>query len=115
VLTNLPLGIGGDAVAQALASRVNAGRRDRYDEFGQLGLRLRDVRNESRGTGTRIVCELPEGAEFSLVEFQIASTWGVTTRHQVRLAAPLAQLVRELVDDDPAAQRATLDALSRTL
>jgi DNA gyrase subunit A len=116
VLTNLPLGIGSDTVVQALASRATAGRRNRgSQEFGQLGLQLREVRDESSGNGTRIVCEVPDDADVARVEFQIASTWGVTTRHQAQLAAPLAQLVRELLDNDPAAQRATLDALSRTL
>jgi len=43
---------------------------------------------------------------------QIAGTWGVRTEQQVRLPAPLPQLIRDLVDDDIEAQRAALNALS---
>src|SRR5262245_10979478 len=72
VVTHLPLGIGVDAVADALAARVNV--RERFDShpdeeaFAELGLPLRDIRNESRGTFARIVCELRRGADVADVE-----------------------------------------------
>ena len=115
VLTHLPLGIGPFAVAEALGNRVNVhGRRDTdWDpaDFDELALPLRDVRNETRGNSTRIVCELLNNADPSQCEVQILSTWGVLTRTQVMLPAPLPQLVRELVDADPGAQRVAIRAL----
>ena len=54
-------------------------------------------------------------ADVDAVVQQIASTWGVRTRRGVQLAAPLAQLVRELVDVEPEAQRNALAALSDCL
>jgi DNA gyrase/topoisomerase IV subunit A len=116
VLTHLPLGIGGERVMSALVARVNSLARldpDRVpQEFVELALPLKDVRDESYGTVTRIVCELRSEANITEVEPQIASTWGVRTRSQVQLAAPLAQLMRELVDEDPEAQREALAALA---
>jgi DNA gyrase/topoisomerase IV subunit A len=117
VLTHLPLGVGGDTVVQALAARVESlSRRDPdwdADEFAELALPLRDVQNGSYGDVTRIVCELREDAIPADWDAQIASTWGVSTRGQVQLRAPLAQLMRELVDEDLAAQRAALVMLSK--
>jgi hypothetical protein len=120
VLTHLPLGIGGETVLQALAARVNtrARRSDPDwdpDEFAELGLPLKDIRDESYGDVARIVCEPRSGTNFADLERQIASTWGARTRRQVQLGAPLAHLMRELVEDDSAAQRAALTALSNDL
>ena len=75
------------------------------DDLDDRLLPLRDVRIESPRTGTRIVCEVHLGADPAEVALDIASTWGVTTHRTVQLPAPLARLVRELVDDDQAAQR----------
>jgi DNA gyrase/topoisomerase IV subunit A len=116
VVTHLPLGVGVNTVGEALAARVES--RVRFDPLGdegafrELGLPLRDVRDESNGTFARIVCVLQKGADVTDVEAQIAVTWGVRTRSQVQLAAPLAQLVRELVDDDADVQRDTLAELA---
>jgi DNA gyrase/topoisomerase IV subunit A len=114
VLTHLPLGIGDSTVEQALGHRVNVRARDpRWGpgDFEDLALPLRDVQNESRDYTTRIVCELLDTTDPARCEAQILSTWGVVTRPQVKLAAPLPQLVRELVDVDPDAQRAAIAAL----
>jgi DNA gyrase/topoisomerase IV subunit A len=116
VVTHLPLGIGDDAVMYALVDRVNL--RERFNThrgekaFAELALPLRDIRNESSATLTRIVCEPRRGADVADVEAQIGSTWGVRTRSQVQLAAPLAEIMRELVDDDVDAQRDTLARLA---
>jgi len=119
VLTHLPLGIGDFVVAQMLSARMESvARRDPDwdpDEFAELALPLRDVRIESYGDVTRIVCELREEVTAANWEAQIASTWGVSTRRQVQLRAPLPQLMRELVDEDFAAQRAALVLLSEQL
>ena len=116
VLSHLPLGVGEDTVIDAIAARVKQRRgAPGTDEFDDLVLDLRDVRNESVDPITRIVCVLRDDAVPSLVEPQLASTWGVRIRREVGLAAPLAPLVRELVQGDPAAQRTALAALSATL
>lgn len=119
VITNLPLGVGVDAVTEALAGRVNLQSRlnrevDR-EGFAKLALPLRGLRDESLGDATRIVCQLRSGADPATVGPEIASTWGVGTRCEVQLAAPLAQLMRELVDEDPEAQRNALAALANCL
>jgi DNA gyrase/topoisomerase IV subunit A len=118
VLSHLPLGVGSDTVARAVADRVNARwRRDDLDDreaLDELALPLRDIRDESSGDDTRIVCVLRPGADIGDCERRIASTWGVTIRREVRLPAPLAQLVRELVDEDATAQQSALAALMTT-
>jgi len=125
IATHLPLGIGPDMAVQALAARVEAmGSGDpdwEPDEFddesgtwsGSISdaLPLADVRNESYGDGIRIVCELLTHTIPSHSEAQVASTWGVRTRRQVQLPAPLPQLIRELVDSDAPAQRVALNGL----
>lgn len=116
VLTNLPLGVGDDTVRQALAARVEvlSGHDPDWDP-DELALPLKDVRIESYGNGARIVCELSDGARPEEWEVQIASTCGVTVRSQVQLPAPLPQLMRELIEDDPVAQRAALAEVLRSL
>lgn len=116
VLSGLPLGIGPERVLQALAGRAELfakRRRPGSDTgvFAELGLPLRDLRNESYADVTRIVCEIRPEADPHEVERQIASTWGVTTRLQVQLPAPLVTLVRELVDENSDAQLHTLSQL----
>jgi DNA gyrase/topoisomerase IV subunit A len=125
ILTHLPLGIGADMAVQALAARVEAmGSGDpdwEPDEFDEDSgswstsisdpLPLADVRNESDDDGVRIVCEPLKHTIPSHCEAQVASTWGVRTRRQVRLSAPLPELIRELVDRDSGAQRAALAGL----
>ncbi len=118
VLSHPPLGIGDATIAEAIAARVQVARGSRArgdDALAELGLALRDVRNETRDDMTRVVGVLPAGADASFLESQILTTWGVVTRRRVRLPAPLPQLVRELVDADAAAQRGALAALLRDL
>lgn len=119
VISNLPLRIGVDTVTEALRARVDLQarlERDAHPErFAELALPLRDLRDNSRSEETRIVCVVRAGADAGEVEAQIASTWGVRTRTRVQLAAPLPQLMRELVDDDPTAQRRALATLSDCL
>jgi DNA gyrase subunit A len=114
-LTNYPLGIGSETICETIAARVNAGRmqrgRDPDGDFDELALRLRSVTNVSRGDTERVVCEPSPTAALNDLVDQIAATWGVRTRTSVQLAAPLAQLVRELVDDDTEAQRRTVVSL----
>jgi hypothetical protein len=113
VLTNLPLGVGDDTVRQALAARVEvlSGHDPDWDP-DELALPLNDVRIESHGNGTRIVCELVDGTRPEECEAQIASTYGVSIRSEVQLPVPLPQLMRELINDDPIAQRAALAAVA---
>ena len=120
ILTNLPLGIGSESVGAALVARVNLGRNRRRrvadpEAFGELGLALRDIQDWSSGPVERVVCRALPHADVDELTAQILATWGVTIRVPVRLAAPLPQLVRELVDDDHDAQRAALAQLLDTL
>jgi hypothetical protein len=114
VLTHLPLGVGGDTITRALADRVNAAWRRDAGNGDELALPLRDIRDESSGHDTRIVCVLRPGAEVGDCEQRIASTWGVRVRREVQLSAPLAQLMRRLVHEDVAAQRSALAELMAT-
>jgi DNA gyrase/topoisomerase IV subunit A len=119
VLSHLPLRVGNDTVARAIADRVNARwRRDNVNDgeaLDELALPLRDVRDESYGAVTRIVCEPRPEAMIEDCEQRIAATWGVrVVMPRVQLPAPLAQLVRGLVDEDAAAQRSALAALTAT-
>ena len=117
VLTHLPLGIGDDTIMRALADRANARWHDLdddSDDIDELILPLRDVRNESHGDVTRIVCELRPGAMLADCEQRIAGTWGVKVRREVQLSAPLARLVHDLIDEDAVAQRSALAALMAT-
>jgi DNA gyrase/topoisomerase IV subunit A len=125
VLTHLPLGIGADMAVQALAARIEAmgsgdpdWEPDQFDEdsgtwSGSISdaLPLADVRNESDGYGIRIVCEPLKHTIPSHCEAQVASTWGVRTRREAQLPAPLPDLIRELVDTNPTAQRVALTGL----
>ena len=61
------------------------------------------------------MCELLPDADLAECQQQIANVWGVRTEQQVQLAAPLPQLMRELVDNDPEAQRAALAILEQCL
>jgi DNA gyrase subunit A len=114
VLTQLPLGVGGDTITRALAHRVNAAWRRDAGNDDELALPLRDVRDESSGEDARIVCELRPGAGIGDCEQRIESTWGVRVRREVQLSAPLAQLMRGLVHEDVAAQRSALAELMAT-
>ena len=118
VLSHLPLGVGNDTVTRAIADRVNARwRRDNNDAgdvLDELALPLRDVRDESYADVTRIVCEPRAEAMLEECERRIAATWGVRISREVQLPAPLAPLVRSIVDEDPAAQRSALAGLTAT-
>jgi DNA gyrase subunit A len=118
VVSNLPPGVGPQQISDAIAARAEGhfGRlRERSPErFAALTLPLRDVRDESDGSVTRIVCELRTGADVAECERKLASTWGVTIRRPVQLRAPLPRLLRDLVDAG-AAQRSALTALLATI
>lgn len=114
VLSHLPLGVGAETITQALADRAATRRHDVIDgsdALDQLLLPLRDVRNESFDDVTRIVCEPGPEAVLADCEQRIASTWGVRVHRAVKLRAPLAELTRDLVDEDAAAQRSALATL----
>jgi DNA gyrase subunit A len=116
VLSGLPLGIGSYAVESVMAQRVAEHRyRDGHPESADLydlGLPLRDVRDESDSSRDRIVCEPRKNVDIEQCAEQIAATWGVTIRTEVQLPAPLPVLVRELADEDPARLRTALASLS---
>ena len=134
VLSCLPPGVGDDTLIETIAGRVEAmNPGDPFWEPWHVGdwqvrhgspdaataIPLADIRNESTGAGwgnqTRIVCELLPEADLAECQQAIATIWGVRTERQVQLAAPLPQLMRELVDDDQEAQRAALTILERCL
>lgn len=134
VLTCLPPGIGDNTLVETIAARVaalHAGDPDWFPDHVWVSqippvhpgpataIPLADVRNESWGTGarneTRIVCELLPDADLAGSQQQIANIWGVRTEQQVQLAAPLPQLVRELVDDDREAQHAALTIVEQCI
>ncbi|MGO9872254.1 MAG: hypothetical protein ACLPVY_00520 [Acidimicrobiia bacterium] len=129
VVSNLPLSIGDDRVVETLSARVEMMHRDDPewepcdfdgDTWTPKGrsflIPLKDVRNGSWGAGwgeqAKIVCEPLAGADLATCQREITSTWGVRIERPVQLAAPLPQLVRELVDTDSAAQRAALSKLA---
>jgi hypothetical protein len=136
VLSNLPLGVGEWTVRAALSAKVEAMSRNDPDwtphdyyctswetrgdddllpseiDADPQAIPLADVRIEPHGQVNRIVCyPLPDAMPGDYAPL-IASTWGVRTERRVFLPAPLPQLMRELVDDDNAAQRAALAQLT---
>jgi DNA gyrase subunit A len=119
LITRVPYGVSAEEVGEAIARRVDAVRsgrlRARYPDLeNALDLPLRDVRNESAGDTTRLVCELLAGANAELCRDRLLETWPVTVEFPVRLRAPLAALVRGFVDD-PEVQNDALSALLSTI
>jgi DNA gyrase/topoisomerase IV subunit A len=115
LITRTPYDIGPEDVSGAIASRVDAVRSGRLREAfpeleNELDLPLRDVRNESYGDITRVVCELLDGANAELCRDRILETWPATIEVTVQLRAPLATLVRGFVDD-PVTQNEALALL----
>jgi DNA gyrase/topoisomerase IV subunit A len=114
VISRVSYGFGAEQVGEAIASRVDAVRsgrlRVRYpDVENALDLPLRDVRNESAG-GTRVVCDLLEGADVELCRQRLLEIWPVSIEIPVQLRVPLAPLVRAFVDH-PAVQNEALAGL----
>ena len=131
VLSHLPLGIGPDTVIGIIRARVEAMNSDdpdwypahvgdwqllRHASQEATAIPLVDIRDESWGAvadnNTRIVCEPLADADLADCERQITATWGVRIERDVQLAAPLPQLMRDLVDPDSMAQRAALAQLA---
>ena len=102
VLSNFPLGASAGEAGNAIAKRVDAGEswRSRRPELHErVSLAVRDVRNESVGGSTRLVCELEPGADPAVVSVRLREMWPITVELPVRLLAPLAPLLRQYVDD----------------
>ncbi len=119
LISRVPYGVGAGDVGEAIARRVDAVRSARLSEAypdleNALDLPLRDVRNESAGDTTRVVCDLLAGADAELCRDRLLEIWPVTIEIPVRLRAPLAVLVRGFVDD-AAVQNEALAALLRAI
>jgi DNA gyrase subunit A len=104
LISRVPYGVGPDQVGEAIARRVDAVRSGRLraaypDLENALDLPLRDVRNESTGDTTRVVCDLLAGANAERCRDRLLETWPLTIEFPVQLRAPLATLVRGFVDD----------------
>jgi DNA gyrase/topoisomerase IV subunit A len=113
VITNPPPSSSIEEMGQALADRVNAAARMRERRPAlarRLDVALADVRNESVGDDYRLVCDLVRDADVDACRREVLRTWPVTTTLSVRLARPLAVLVRAFADD-PAQQRPALEQL----
>jgi DNA gyrase/topoisomerase IV subunit A len=115
LISRVPYGIGAEAVGEAIAHRVDAVRsgrlRARYPDLeNALDLPLWDVRNESSGDTTRLVCELLADANADLCRQRLFEIWPVTIEIPLQLRAPLPTLVRGYVDD-PAVQNEALASL----
>ena len=112
VISHFPWSIGPGDAAEALAHRVDVDdadsslRNDHPDLYAVMHLPLRDIRNESRDDVGRIVCELEPDADPEICREGVLETWPVTTEFTVQLGAPLAQLLREIVDGSDAQQEA---------
>jgi len=132
VLSHLPLGIGPDTVIATIAACVQAMNSNDPEWFpAHVGdwqllrppsreataIPLAGIRDGSFGwvgdtNTTRVVCEPLADADLAVCEQQIAASWGVRTEREVQLAAPLPELMRELVDADSPAQRSALAQLA---
>jgi DNA gyrase subunit A len=115
LISRVPYGVGSDDVANAIANRVDAVRSGRLraaypDLENALDLPLRDLRNESTGDTTRVVCDLLAGSNAELCRDRLLETWPLTIEFPVQLRAPLPTLVRGFVDD-PAVQNEALAVL----
>ena len=114
VLTHLPFGIGPDQIGDMLARRVDTEQADLHRQHPKLHERatlpLKDVRNESISSGTRLVCVLKPDADPELALARVLETWPATIELPVQLSEPLAALVRHFVDD-PETQRPALATL----
>jgi hypothetical protein len=100
-------------IGQALADRVNSANalRGRHTRLaGQLGLAIRDIRDESTFDMTRLVCVLEVDADVDACTRQVLQTWPVTTTLTAQLARPLASLVKATVER-PEEQRVALQQL----
>ena len=100
VLTEVPLGVTTDLVAQHLANRVAAKRGPRYASYldgldsgdgipGGAEVPILDVRDESSLFGTRLVCGLRAGADPDDARRWVRSVWPVTVEVDCRLPAPM--------------------------
>jgi hypothetical protein len=106
-------GNGAEEVGEKLARRADANRdrRTRNPELDdRMAIPLRDVRNESAGDITRVVCELLRDADIELCRERLLETWPVTVELPVQLRAPLATFVRQFADD-PAPQHEAMAKL----
>jgi DNA gyrase/topoisomerase IV subunit A len=108
VISKLPFGIGAAELAHAIAGRSQSypGGHIHPEE----PLPFRDVNDESMSGATRVVCRLREGADARDAARRVLDVWPVSIERVAWLQAPLGSLVRDLVDDDRAAQ---LEALER--
>jgi DNA gyrase/topoisomerase IV subunit A len=118
VLSHFPFGVGPEDAASAIAHRVGAARdrgvRTVHPELQeQMDPGLRDVRNESAGDSTRVVCELLPGADPERCRARVLETWPVTTEFDARLRAPLPTLLRHVADGSVAQQEAVTALLAQ--
>jgi DNA gyrase/topoisomerase IV subunit A len=118
VISNLPYGVGPDAVMGAISARVDvAGRREiatHPELHHQLRIPLRDVRDVSENHSSRLVCHLEPGADPAQVRAQLLQIWPISTELATRLGAPLARLIHESADPDATAQHDVLTAILAT-
>ena len=99
VLTEIPLGVTIDALAEHLASRVAVTRgRQRADHVpddpdAEAAIPpVLDVRDESSGqSGIRVVCTLAPGADVDEARRWLRSVWPVTVEVDCRLPAPMRE------------------------
>src|SRR5439155_374626 len=113
VVSHLPLGTGPDEVLSAIAHRIAGAERWRphFAELaGMASIPLRDLRDESSRSATRLVCELEPGADPTNVAARLRATMPVTIEFSVKLALPLATLLRKFADV-PERQREAMLAL----
>jgi DNA gyrase subunit A len=100
-----------ERIAESIASRRMRPALPGYPRLArQMGIPLRDLRNESMWPVDRLICVPDRDADLSKVKRQILQTSPVTIKRPMQLAAPLAVLIRAIADD-PEPQRRALDAL----
>ena len=111
VVTNLPYGVGADDAAQSIAARIDAARNaDEFERHGKLSaeldIALRDVRNETISEVQRLVCDVAPGGDPEVSRQRVLDTWPISIELTVQLGAPLAALLRDLVDGSEVQQEA---------
>lgn len=103
VLTEVPLGVPVDRVAQSLEIRyrtLDPARRRYVDDAPAEPVeappfRVLDVRDEtSMHVGVRVVCRLEPGSDAAAAEAWVRSVWPVTVEVDARLPAPMRRRLR---------------------
>jgi hypothetical protein len=111
VITNFPFGVGADAAAESNEDRVSAARNpeafEAHEELSAtLDIAMQSIRNESIGDTQRVVCDVAPGGDPEVCRARVLDTWPVRIELTVHLGAPLAAILRDLVDGSEAQQQA---------